>query len=162
MRRILGFALLCVAIVLSVALPLAFANAATCPLPLAGADVTTVNLTPVTDMVLSGITATIGAVVAVAIGFLSVRVNKWFGVSIDQRQRDALQAAIMTGVHAALERIDAATGPLIVDVKSKVISDGLSYVVNAVPDAIKHFKLSDDMIAEMVAARLNQIASADG
>ena len=102
------------------------------------------------------------AIIAAAIvGWLSFQANRVFGVEIEARHREALQSALMNGVYRGLHAIEGHADRVTLDVRSAVIAEGIRYVKRSVPDAIKHFKLTDERLRDLLEAKLPGAAGDD-
>lgn len=113
----------------------------------------------------SDIRGTIEAVVSVVVGlilsFLSWLVKKNLGISIDAKYRDALQTALMNGVHLGLDHVEAATAGDKFDLRSDIAARAVTYAHDFASGAIKHFKLDDAALAEMARAQLAKLLPAE-
>jgi hypothetical protein len=115
---------------------------------------TKVSVAPLVDSALAGISIVIGSVMTVGIGFLSARLYALTGISIEARHREALHSALMTGVNSALGKVSDLIGGHAIDVRSTAVAEAVTYVLQAVPDAVKALGLTPDRIAEMAGATL--------
>ncbi|MEW5422637.1 hypothetical protein [Amorphus sp. 3PC139-8] len=98
-----------------------------------------------------------GILVAAALGWLSMRVNKMFGLSIEAKHREALQSALMNGVMRGLASVDKAADRTSIDLRSAVVAEGVRYVQDYAPDAVRHFKLTPDRLGDLLEARLGSM-----
>lgn len=90
-----------------------------------------------------------GVVLTALIGFATVRFQRWTGIQIEARHREALHSAIMTAARLAVAR------KLTPDAATEFAS---SYVRNSVPDALKQLAPSADTLDALVLSRLAQAA----
>ncbi|MWP40293.1 hypothetical protein GQY15_22405 [Rhodobacter sphaeroides] len=90
-----------------------------------------------------------GVVLTALIGFATVRFQRWTGIQIEARHREALHSAIMTAARLAVAR------KLTPDAATEFAS---SYVRNSVPDALKQLAPSADTLDVLVLSRLAQAA----
>lgn len=118
---------------------------------------TRIDLAPAALGLLGYVSAAIGAVLATGLSVLGARLYSWTGINIEARHREALHSAIMTGVNAGLSKVVDLIGGRAIDVRSTAIAEALRYVGASVPDAIRFFGLSEDRLADMIAAKLSQI-----
>jgi hypothetical protein len=104
---------------------------------------------PTAVTVASGV---VSVVLSIGFGFLA---RKW-GLDIEQRHRDSLHMAIMTGIGKAASQVGAVRIPEI-RVDSAFTRIALQYAKRSAGDAIKKFDLSDDRVAEMIIGKLPQV-----
>lgn len=122
---------------------------------------TTVGLGDLFRDVRSTIETLIGVVVAGVLALLAALVKRNLGLGIDEKMRNALQSALMNGVHAGLDLVQDAADKTSIDVKSEVVAKGIGYVRSYAPLAVKHFKLTEDDLAEMLRAKLAELQPAE-
>lgn len=115
---------------------------------------TTVNFGPLWDGLAPYIAAAMGSIILAIAGWLAVLLQRWTGVSIDTKHREALAAALTTGVNYGLAKAGTAANNLTFDVRSQIIADAIVWVEKSVPDAVKHFDMTPETVAKMVAAKL--------
>ncbi|MGC9448619.1 hypothetical protein [Cereibacter johrii] len=90
-----------------------------------------------------------GVVLTALIGFATVRFQRWTGIQIEARHREALHSAIMTAARLAVAR------KLAPDAATEFVSN---YVRNSVPDALKQLAPPADTLNALVRSRLAQAA----
>jgi len=95
-----------------------------------------------------------GAIVTVFVGFITAFVSKKTGIDIDAGHRDALAKAAMTGIGLAVSKIGDAVGGKSIDVKSEIIARAVTYVQQAVPDALAHFGMTPDKLETFIEGKL--------
>lgn len=122
---------------------------------------TTVNAGGLFSDARGTIEAVVGVVVAAILGWISLLVKKNLGLSIDGKMRDTLQGAAMNGVHLGLDKVQGYADTKNFDVKSKIIADGIGYIRQYAPQAVKHFGLGEDDLAAIVKAKLAQLQPAE-
>lgn len=120
---------------------------------------TTIDLTPIVAAVTTAL-----ATVATVIGRAAVRalvdyLEQKTRLELDAHTREyldrALERAVSYGVVQA-ERLAADTAPA-VDLHNAAIAAGVQYAVSRVPDALRHFGITDDRLRDMVEARMQQL-----
>lgn len=122
---------------------------------------TTINAGGLFSDVRGTIEMVIGVIVFGVLGLLSALVKKNLGLSIDGKMRDTLQSAAMNGVHLGLDKVQSYADTKNLDVKSKIIADGIGYIRQYAPQAVKHFGLGEDQLAEIVKAQLAKLQPAE-
>ncbi|EGJ20503.1 hypothetical protein RSWS8N_00455 [Cereibacter sphaeroides WS8N] len=89
----------------------------------------------------------VGVALTALIGFATVRIQRWTGIQIEARHREALHSAIITAARLAVAR------KLAPDEATEFVS---SYVRNSVPDALKQLAPPADTLNALVRSRLAQ------
>lgn len=90
-----------------------------------------------------------GVALTALIGLATVRFQRWTGIQIEARHREALHSAIMTAARVAVAR------KLAPDAATQFVS---SYVRNSVPDALQQLAPPADTLDVLVRSRLAQAA----
>jgi hypothetical protein len=83
------------------------------------------------------------------IGFATVRFQRWTGIQIEARHREALHSAIMTAARVAVAR------GLTREIAAEFVS---SYVRASVPEAMKRLSPSVDTLDALVRSKLLEVA----
>lgn len=99
----------------------------------------------------------VGIAVAAIIGLLAAAAKKWLGITIEAGLRDTLQTALTNGAGLALNKIEAATAGMKIDVKNAAVAEAVTYVMKGAPDAIAHFGLTPERLRVMVEAKLGVV-----
>ncbi|WYK06251.1 hypothetical protein DWF04_021545 [Cereibacter sphaeroides f. sp. denitrificans] len=86
-----------------------------------------------------------GVALTALIGFATVRFQRWTGIQIEARHREALHSAIMTAARVAVAR------GLTREVATEFVS---AYVHASVPDAIKRLSPSAQTLDALVRSKL--------
>ncbi|ABN78474.1 hypothetical protein [Cereibacter sphaeroides] len=90
-----------------------------------------------------------GVVLTALIGFATVRFQRWTGIQIEARHREALHSAIMTAARVAVAR----------GLTCKVASEFVAaYVRASVPDALKRLSPSAETLDALVRSKLLEVA----
>lgn len=97
------------------------------------------------DAVAPHVLETIGALITLLLGWLTMQARARWGIEIEARHRDALHSAMMTGAQLALD------GQLSGDAAKRLVMD---YVRASVPDAIRALAASDGILMRMAEAKL--------
>ncbi|TXN71637.1 hypothetical protein [Methylobacterium sp. WL6] len=118
------------------------------------ADGTTIALGPLLGELRGGIEIVAGIVITIAVTVLGLLVRKYFGVSIDQKYLDALKGVLADGAHVALDRAQASSETISLDVKSAAVVHLVDHARLIVPVAVKRLKLDDDKLGEMALAQI--------
>ncbi|RAZ84455.1 hypothetical protein [Cereibacter johrii] len=90
-----------------------------------------------------------GVVLTALIGLATVRFQRWTGIQIEARHREALHSAIMTAARVAVAR------GLTREVATEFVS---SYVCASVPDALKRLSPSAETLEALVRSKLLEVA----
>lgn len=110
-----------------------------------------VDLSPVLQLTIE----LLGAVVLALAGWAVTKFGKKLGLENDAKIRQYLDEAIKNGVAFAEQKLKEQAGKIDeVDVKNAKVAEAANYVIKAVPDAIKHFGVTPEKLADLVTARL--------
>ncbi|SNT29008.1 hypothetical protein SAMN05421763_1091 [[Luteovulum] sphaeroides subsp. megalophilum] len=90
-----------------------------------------------------------GVALTALIGFATVRFQRWTGIQIEARHREALHSAIMTAARVAVAR------GLTREVAAEFVS---SYVRASVPEAMKRLSPSAETLDALVRSKLLEVA----
>ncbi|ACM03852.1 hypothetical protein [Cereibacter sphaeroides] len=90
-----------------------------------------------------------GVALTALIGFATVRFQRWTGIQIEARHREALHSAIMTAARLAVARGFA---------PDEAADFVLSYVRNSVPDALKRLAPPAETFDALVRSKLLEMA----
>jgi hypothetical protein len=80
------------------------------------------------------------------------------GISIDDSLRNALQTATTNAAGLVLNQIGNQLQGKVLDV-GVIGNEVVRYVMNNVPDATKHFGLTEERVANMILAKVPQVAN---
>lgn len=123
---------------------------------------TAVHFGPILSDLVQWIATAFGAALAGAAVAAIYKLFQYLGIQITLAQRDQLQAIIINGLNDAAMKTETALKKdpkLVVDVKSKVIADAISYTQVHAADTIKALGL-DPVSGEAVEAIRARIATA--
>lgn len=102
------------------------------------------------------------AVVSVAataiVGWLAELLRRKFGLDIDAAHREALQTALANGAGLLIGKLGVAAAAGKIDLRSAALAEAVNYVLQAVPDAVRHFGITPEAVAEKLQAKLPQIS----
>jgi uncharacterized membrane protein len=104
------------------------------------------------------IVAAIGALISAAVGWLVYLVNRKLGLSIDDSLRDSLQTAAANAAGLVVNGLGNRLSGVTIDVRSELVADAVNYVLKAAPDAVAHFCLTPEAVAEKILALLSRVA----
>lgn len=112
---------------------------------------TTVDLTPLLQLAITFAVALLSALGAWAIK----RVGDRLGLEADDKRRAYLNEALEKGLVFAAERGVAAGADLKrIDVRDRMVTAAIEYVLPKVPDALQKLKITPDDLRQMLEARL--------
>lgn len=98
------------------------------------------------------------SVMATAIvGWLAELLRRKFSLDIEASHREALQTALTNGAGLLLGKLGGALAGRKLDLKSIVLAEAVNYVLRSVPDAVRHFGVTPEAIAEKLEAKLSQM-----
>ncbi len=110
------------------------------------------------DVVQPYLLAIVSVVATAIVGWLAELLRRKFSLEIDAAHRDALQTALTNGAGLLVGKIGHALADRKIDLKSVALAEAVNYVVQAVPDAVRHFGMTPEAIAEKIQAKLPQVA----
>lgn len=110
------------------------------------------DLSPLTDSTVTLASAGIAALCPV----LVVKLSTFFKLNLDQAHRDAIASALETALGIGLQIAKEAGDTQLanVNVKSAALAAMVGYVKQSVPEAVSHFSLTDDALAQQATAKL--------
>lgn len=103
------------------------------------------------------IVAALGALISAAVGWLVYLVNRKLGLSIDDSLRDSLQTAAANAAGLVVGGLGNRLAGVTLDVRSALVADAVNYVLKAAPDAVAHFGLTPDAVAQKILALLPRV-----
>lgn len=97
----------------------------------------------------------ISAIITAAITWGAVAFQRWSGMEVEAKHREALHRAILTGIGFAMSRVTGA-GPA--TTPNAVVSQASEYVRTSVPDALGYFGLDKKpaMLNDMIASKVEE------
>lgn len=120
---------------------------------------TTIAVGDIWSGVVPYIIATIGAVITFLVGWVLNLLKTKLGVSIDDSMRASLQTAATNAAGLVLNQLGNQLSGTKIDVGNQFVADAVNYVLKAAPDAVAHFGLTPDAIAQKILALLPQVAN---
>jgi hypothetical protein len=105
--------------------------------------------------------AVVSVIATAIVGWLAELLRRKFNLDIDAAHRDALQTALVNGAGLLIGKAGSAIADRKIDLKSAVLAEAVNYVLQAVPDAIRHFGITPEAVAEKLQAKLPQVAASN-
>lgn len=105
--------------------------------------------------------AVVSVLATAIVGWLAELLRRKFNLDIEAAHRDALQTALTNGAGLIAGKIGGALAGRTIDLKSVLLAEAVNYVLQAVPDAVRHFGVTPELLAEKILAKLPQMAKAD-
>lgn len=102
--------------------------------------------------------AVVSVLATAIVGWLAELLRRKFNLDIEAAHREALQTALMNGAGLLIGKAGDAFAGRKLDLKSALLAEGVNYVLQAVPDAIRHFGITPEAIAEKLQAKLPQVS----
>jgi hypothetical protein len=115
---------------------------------------TTVTLHEFVVALMPYVVAAVGAIISICVALITKYVHDKFGIDIEAKHRDALHSALLTGTTAALSHLGDRVGAIPIDVRKEVVRDAVLYAEQSVPDALKHFNITPEILAEMIQSKI--------
>ena len=126
------------------------------------ANAATIDLSPLSTLAGEAFRVLADVIAAVIVGALAWAGKKWFGLSIDAKQRESLHGAIERGIGSALDvmakKVDGKTA---FDVNSEMVALVANYVIKMSPDAVRYFNLDPDKLADLIKAKFGELLLTD-
>jgi uncharacterized membrane protein len=101
--------------------------------------------------------AIVSVVATTIAGWLAELLRRKFHLDIEASHREALQTALTNGAGLLIAKLGGALAGRKLDLKSVVLAEAVNYVLQSVPDAVRHFGVTPEAIAEKVLAKLSQM-----
>jgi hypothetical protein len=141
---------------LLLAIPAAYADAAdpiAATINAAASSATTVDLNPLWDSVMPYIVVVLSGIATAIIGFLAKKANDVFHVTLEQKYRDSLHSAAVTGINLAVSKLGNMVTSMHPDAKNAVTAMAINWVISSVPDALKFLGVSQSSLESLVASK---------
>ena len=146
-----GFALLALSVVLSLHSS-AFAQAATAD------SGTTISFGGLAKTAAPYILEILSTVITLVIAWAAAQFSKLTSINVDEKWRESIHQAAMTGVSAALAKSEIVAADFKVDVHNNMVADAINWVMRSVPDAINGLGVGPDAIRQVVLSKFTQLA----
>lgn len=96
----------------------------------------------------------VSALILALVGWLVAIVRQKFGIDIDAKHRDALQAALLNAAGLIISRVGGTTRAFNLPASSPELKRGVEYVLSSVPDALKHFGITPETASHLLTEKL--------
>ena len=101
--------------------------------------------------------AVVSVVATAIIGWLAELLRRKFHLDIEASHREALQTALCNGAGLLIAKLGDALAGRKLDLKSIALAEAVNYVLQSVPDAVRHFGVTPEAVAEKIQAKLSQM-----
>lgn len=109
----------------------------------------------VVDIIVPYIETGFIALAAALVGWLASRLGRWVGVEIDRDHAQTLHDALARGVRHAVSLVrQEAKGRATIEIENRLIAETAIYLEQLMPDALRHFGLTDDALDRLIRAYL--------
>jgi len=100
-----------------------------------------------------------GMAAGAVVGWIALAANRFLGISLEARHREALHSALAAGASLALSMVAqmVAQGMKPAEARDAALLAGVDYVRRSVPDALKTLKPTDNLLFDMVRAKQAQL-----
>jgi hypothetical protein len=102
----------------------------------------------------------VDVVVYAVVAFAGVMISRWSGFKIEESHRQALQSALLNAAGLIVSK----AGPSIMkdpNTGNQFLDEGLKYLKNSVPDALKYFGVTADTLETMLMAKIGVLAASN-
>lgn len=100
----------------------------------------------------------VGIIVTALLGWIATGYARLTGRQLEATHRAALQSALENGIRAAIQLLLdgklTTAGTVPEDKKAVVLATAATYVKNSVPDAVKHFELTETTLRDLLMPKL--------
>lgn len=97
--------------------------------------------------------------IVIAGGYITNLLRQKFNLDIDASHRDTLQTAFKNGAGLVINSIGNDLQGKTVDVGSTAVADAVNMVIRSAPDALDHFGITPDSIAQKIVSKIPQVAN---
>lgn len=101
----------------------------------------------------------VGSLITLGVGWLLVLLKSKFNLDIDASHRDALQSALTNGAGLALNKLGNSLQGKSIEVGNPAVASAVNLVLKSAPDALAHFGITPQSVAEKIVAKLPQVAN---
>jgi hypothetical protein len=100
-----------------------------------------------------------GMAATVVVGWIALAANRFFGISLEGRHREALHSAATTAGSLVLTALAELMAKGMDRDKARVVAtqQGVAYVRQSVPDALRALKPDDSLLFDLVKAKSAQL-----
>lgn len=109
-------------------------------------------------LLFQGLDLVLPALLTAVCGWFAVTYHRLTGQELEKHHRDALQSALHNGIRYAIQLVLggklAKDGTVPADQQALVLAKAREYVTDSVPDALRHFKVSDRKLNELLVPKL--------
>jgi hypothetical protein len=120
---------------------------------------TTINVARLIDPWLEIVLALVGVAIAALVGWIAAVLKRKLGFEMESMHREALQTALTMGAGWVLARARKAAEGAELDVHNVNLREGIEYVTAATPDALAHFNLTPEVIAQKLSAKIGVLTA---
>lgn len=111
-----------------------------------------ISVKPLIEQIIPYLVAAFGAIITALAGMAVKYIHDKTGVEIDAGHREAIQTAATNMAALLIKRIEAKV-PTDIHVGSQALADAANNAIAAVPDAVAHFGITPENMAEKVTAK---------
>ena len=125
------------------------------------AQATTTNAIVLSDLwpgAQASVVGVVGAVMSGLMAWVANMLKTRLGVTLDDSLRNALQTATTNAAGLVLNQVGNELRGVKLDI-GQVGNDVIKYVLENVPQATAHFKLDSERVAQMILAKVPQVAN---
>jgi hypothetical protein len=101
----------------------------------------------------------VGSLITLGVGWLLVLLKSKFNLDIDASHRDALQTALTNGAGLALNKLGNSLQGKSIEVGNPAVASAVNLVLKSAPDALAHFGITPESVAQKIVAKLPQVAN---
>lgn len=120
-------------------------------------ETTVINLGDLIAPWLEYLVGIVVVLIGALVTWITTMIKQRTGLDIEAHHREAFQTALTNAAGLVIQRGGELAAGVNIDVKNPAIRDAIMYVNQAAPDAVKHFGITPNMIAEKLNAKLGVV-----
>lgn len=118
---------------------------------------TTVAVSPFFDVLQPYLTALVSGLASFALAYALAFLRSKWNITVDAESRDALQVALTNGAGALVHMVGSKVSAAKLNVHSPEVAVAVTDLIAAVPDAVNHFGITPELVAQKMLAKLPQL-----
>jgi hypothetical protein len=101
----------------------------------------------------------VGTLLVAFVGWLLAILRQKWNIQIEDSRRDALQTALANAAGLVIAKLDNAVQGKTITISSPAVADAVNLVLKSAPDAIAHFGLTPEVLAQKIVAKIPVVAN---
>ncbi|WP_420411588.1 inadl protein [Roseibium sp.] len=131
--------------------------------PLPAFAQTTVDFSPVIEQVIGGVFSVVGVAAVWLLNKALDAFKERTGIELDDQYARRLDGALWNAInYGQVKAQETLAKHGKIDIRNELLANAINYAMESVPDALKHFDISQDRLLDMLEARLGMDLDGDG